>query len=208
MMKLTLIGKWPELEKALKAGRFDANIRRKVRRALGEGASIMEKEMKENMINPKYGPISRLTAHIKGAETPLVDTGQTRRSIHFTEVNWNHWEIGISARAIRKGKGEKGDSIARIAEIIHEGTRMPILVTERMRWMFQALYWASQKKKVKLRGRAEYLFGRRKTGWQKFEAMAFEIPGRPFIKDTVDSPVVQDKIESQIEKELDKVFHA
>jgi len=206
MAKLVLTGQWKELERALKAGRFDANIRREVHIALYHGASELEKAIKKNIGSAKYGPLAPLTVHIKGSETPLADTGQMRDSIHVARVAWNHMEIGISSKAVRSRPGDRGESMVEIAKVLHEGTRAPIIVTDRMLKMFKALYIAGKRKRIKLYGRAAYLFGRRKTGWQKFEAAMFTIPGRPFIKDACDSIEVQEKIRDRIEKALSKVF--
>jgi len=76
MAKLELTGQWEELEQALKAGRFNANIRKEIHIALYHGASELEGAIKKNIGNPKYGPLAPLTIHIKGSDAPLADTGQ------------------------------------------------------------------------------------------------------------------------------------
>jgi len=205
-MKLRLTGEWKKLDFALNAARFKHHIRAKIDRGLYRGADFFCTKLKTEFIkNPKYGPLSSLTAFIKGSELPLFDLGEMSKSIHAVKVSWDHYEIGISSKAKRPDRTGKGSMLVDIARILHEGSKQ-IIVTKKMKRMFDALYWASLGKEVKLVGRAKYLYGRRRKGWQKFEAASFRIPKRPFIEDATKDAGIYMKIKNIIEDSIDDIF--
>jgi len=176
--------------------RFKRVLQKHVGRATAQNGKRLVREMRQKIKGGIPPPNAALTVAIKGSSGTLRDTGHgIFQAITSNVLSWDRVEVGVIRRS----------GAYDIAKTVHDG--VTIRVTEKMRWMFRLLYWASigHLDPAKLTGRAKELWERTSTVkgprgrdpttgrftaggargiWRpiKDSTSAIIIPGRPFAK--------------------------
>ena len=174
---------WDKLKAMLTPGKIDANLKIQVGRATRLNGKLAAREIRKTMKKGGFEGNSPLTKFIKGSNKPLVDKGNIFKSITSVVLTPFTAEVGFI----------RGSTNANVGIVIHEGAI--IKVTPAMRGMFAALASVSDgsASPASLSGRAKELWERRpKSGWKalKPSTTAIKIPARPFIKKTMENPLL------------------
>lgn len=183
--------------------------------ALGQVAFLAEKLVRQELTNARTEKNADLTIALKGSTKPLVDKGRLFQAITSKRVAPGVFFVGVLKRRVVEGKSE-GTSldIVNIAEAIHDGISIP--VTNRMRGLFRALWWATRRhylrgermaiSKLKSK-RAQYLARRAyRLGNEIFPlkpgTTSIRIPSRPFVRNVFESAAAKAQMRAMFSRKM------
>lgn len=186
MWGVKLTGPWKKMEALLKnAG---PSVEAEVRRATQFNALKVQKAIRNAIRNGNYQRNAKFTVLIKGSTKPLADTGELFKAITHTMISNTRAEVGVLRTSPH----------ANTVVAVHEGAILP--VTPAMRGLFAELanYSDGSLPYSMLSSRASEIVDRSKT-IGKFKALKptttrIRIPGRPFIRDVIEDPVIQAEV--------------
>lgn len=182
-------GKWKQLAKCIDHKRFHRDVEPRLATILRKAAEMVRDRARsmEGM-----APNAPLTAFIKGANTPGVDSGDMKQSIRVVAFDRLSYWTGI----------RKGDKNFKKAKMVMEGGL--IQVTDHMRGLFEMLAWASEGKVdvSALTGRAADLWKRQPGGWKPLSETTTHIliVPRPFLERAYADVEISAGLERQIER--------
>jgi len=187
--RIKLTTGWKKLSKMIDPKKFVAAGPTIMRKANGIAGLYAVRAIRQEIKNGAYAPNAPLTIAIKGSSKPLVDTGNLFKAItHKMVDNYTVW-VGVLFVS-----GAYSLSVA-----LHEGAT--IKVTEKMRNLFDLLFWASKGKlsPSKLTGRAAEIWERSKT--KEFFPLSrstsqIVIPPRPFMRRAIESSALHLRIQT------------
>jgi hypothetical protein len=189
---------WKRMMRATDPGRFDSVLQNHVGAGTQRAALLAEKTMREGIRKGGFAKNASLTIHIKSSSTPLIDTGGLLRAITSKA---DRWDVGFAGIL-------RSDELFEIAEMLHEGGS--IRVTEKMRNMFQLLWFVSKGSADPgvLTGAARELWNRQPGGWfpLRESTSAIRIPPRPFVKRAFESFSLKQGVKREWNDSLRRVF--
>lgn len=170
-----------ELEKALKKGATQAQIKKHMRRATLQAALGATEHVRRTIQEGRYEPNAALTIELKESSKPLVGgttPAQLQQAIGHEFVSDLEVFVGVSRK---NGRYD-------IAKTVHDGKS--IKVTDKMRNLFRILWMKSQGANVQLVGRAAELWQLKPYGWLPLSPSTehIVIPPRPFIEASFRDP--------------------
>lgn len=167
-----------ELMDALDPSRFDAALRKNIRKANTLNGKLLEAGIRSTIQRTVPPKNAALTMAIKGSDKPLVDSATLFQSVTSKVLN----DFEVFGGTLRKNR--KAFNVARI---VHDGAVVP--VTPKMRGLFFYLWKASNdaREADRLTGRAADLFSRFQ-GWLPLNDSTEQIiiPARKYINKTMD----------------------
>ena len=193
--KVKLKGRWVGFKKAMDPRRLTPELQRSMKLATMRNGKYAERAVRKLLQEGIRPPNADLTIAIKGSAKPLVDTGfGIFQAITSVVVSDTEVFVGI----LRK------DSSYDIGVALHDG--VTIKVTDKMRWMFWALWQASMGKRDPntLTGRAAELWSRRPGIWLPLRdsTVAIKIPPRPFLEAAFQDPELKRLVTKSWEKAI------
>lgn len=224
---LAPIGDWQKMRALLNPTKFQAALKKNIRRATEINALIILKEIRKRVQEGGYSANAALTVLIKGSSKPLVGTGDDELFKAVTHEMVNDFSAFIGV--LKSARGKSGEPMVDVAAVIHEG--MTIKVTDKMRGLFIALADATRpperkwdkdpatgrftsrtatRKETPLTGRAKEIFdqikGRGQVKPLKPSTTQIVIPPRPFIKSVFEDPKIQKRIQENWKKAIDSAI--
>lgn len=180
-----LTGKWKKLKLVVDASRFDKVLEGEVERATKANAITAAAAIRKRMtarVSPGNSAFTRL---VKGSSKALIDDGDLFLSVTHVMID----ERTALAGVLRTARDKRGEELANLAIILHEGATLG--VTPAMRGLFMVLAKVGQGKmsSSELSGRAAEIAQRlgnriRKIKPLKASTNTIVIPPRPFLRRT------------------------
>jgi hypothetical protein len=204
---ITLTGEWRKLRAILNPGKFRRRLETEVGKATTKNALLVRRAIREAIrsnIRPDKSPLSVALAR-GGTKTLIGRTSALWRSVTHLRVSWNRGFAGV----LRRGKRKRGVDLFNLAVTLHEGAS--IKVTDRMRGLFAALFWARMKgdPSILKSKRARELW-RAAPGfeWRRLSpsTRAIRIPGRPFVKKALRDRRLRQEVEKNWNDAVDRAF--
>jgi hypothetical protein len=186
-----------ELEKALKKGATQAQIKKHLGRATLQAAQIATQHVKKTIQVGRYEENAALTIDLKGSTKPLVGgSGQLQQAITHDRITDLQYFVGVSRQNDRY----------KIAKTVHDGKS--IAVSEKMRNMFRILWMKSQGANVELVGRAAELWALKPYGWLPLSPSTqhIVIPPRRFIEASFKDPGLKKQVQERWEAGFRSLF--
>jgi len=176
-LQIRLVGDWKRLRRALNGQAFSRALQGRVSSSLQDRAEALRDAAR----HPRgMAPNAGLTIMIKSGSTPLRDTGDLMDAIQVDRTTKFRYSVGV----------DDSNPKAHIVKLLHNGGLIP--VTDEMRAMFKALWWASEGSldPGDLTGRARELWQRHPGGWLPLSesTSAIRIPARPFLAKALEDP--------------------
>ena len=204
---ITMLGGWRKFRAALEPGRFRRRIEEEVGDATEENALLLRRAIREAIrsnISPSKVALSKALAR-GGSKTLVGRTGALWRSVTHLRLAWNRGFAGV----LRRGQKKNGAELFNVAMVLHEGHT--IKVTDKMRGLFAALFWA------RIKGSPSHLKSKRARElwksapgfeWQRLSpsTRAIRIAGRPFVKVAMRSRAIHGQVEKNWNDAVDRAF--
>jgi len=204
---IRLTGEWRRLRALLNPGKFRRRLEREVGKATTKNVLLLRRAIREAIrsnIAPRKVALSKALA--RGGSKSLVGrTAALWRSVTYLRLSWNRAFAGV----LRRGKNERGDPLYNIALTLHEGAS--IKVTDRMRGLFAALFWARMKGDPSiLKSRRARELWRAAPGfeWRRLSPSTrmIRIAGRPFVKIALRDRGLRVQAENNWNDAVDRAF--